>query len=328
MTLDEAINALKKDLPQDFQLDIAHNNIDAADAIKLANALKKALNLPRGFELDLFHNDIGDIGSEALANTVKEASNLPQGFQLVLYGNNIGDLGAKSFTNALDEALNLPQGFRLDLSNNAITDAGALALASALKEAPKLPQGFQLDISGNHIGDVGLSALVNALETTKSKNIISLLVNDEVIVNRPCPTRLLTFPQNTPSKLISDVIKPVKFHILAATLDSKISSPFFFKDNPPSIMQRNLPTIFTYWSIDRHLLYKQKMFKALVLSQVFILYLIHHRQQHKTYPGVMAFTEPALLPHILSHLFDLYIIDGNYALNGEETKHLKINMKY
>ncbi|XP_004346350.2 hypothetical protein CAOG_05677 [Capsaspora owczarzaki ATCC 30864] len=98
---------------------LSHNQIDAAGAMAIAEALKVNTRLT---ELGLRGNQIGDIGARAFAEALKVNKTLTT---LNLRGNQIGDIGARAFAEALKVNTTLKTFY---LNENFLTKTGINAL--------------------------------------------------------------------------------------------------------------------------------------------------------------------------------------------------------
>ena len=166
-------------------LDLSGNELEDAEAEKLADALKENANalVPMRWYIKLQDNQIGDAGAAALAAALKQKVSVQS---LYLQYNRIGDAGTAALADALKVARQIgedggvspetrggaPMVLKanaslqvLHLGNNKIGDAGVAALAAALKGDASVRE---LILWGNRIGDTAVEALAAALKENGS----------------------------------------------------------------------------------------------------------------------------------------------------------------
>ena len=135
-----------------IKLDLSDNNLNAAGAAALAEALKTNTTLTR---LRLSRNNLNAAGAAVLAEALKKNTTLTR---LRLSRNNLNAPGGAALAEALKKNTTLSW---LDLSNNNLNAAGGAALAEALKMNTTLTE---LNLSGNDLNAAGGAALAEALK--------------------------------------------------------------------------------------------------------------------------------------------------------------------
>ena len=153
--LDDVIRRLSRNDATLTTLDLRSNQVGAAEAGRLAEALKINSTL---IILHLEGNEVADEGVERLAEALASNSTLTT---LNLGYNGMGAEGAGRLAEVLTINSTLTT---LDLSFNLVGAAGAGRLADALASNSTLTT---LDFEGNEVGDEGAEALViNSTLTT------------------------------------------------------------------------------------------------------------------------------------------------------------------
>ncbi|MDB5840731.1 MAG: protein NLRC3-like [Herminiimonas sp.] len=142
--------------PPVVALDLSGNEIGAAGARALANAIRKNTILT---EINLTNNAIRDKGTIAIASALEENQTLKK---LVLNQNDISGVGAEALARGLMENDTLCE---LDLGNNNVRSAGGRSFASLLEVNKTLTR---LKLSSNQIGDEGAEAIASVLGVNKT----------------------------------------------------------------------------------------------------------------------------------------------------------------